>query len=204
VLRTQTGITIAVLTLTAAVFAQGEDVTWLAATLLALTGLIVLGTAAHRLPILHKLPVIGAKRPPKVEFHLEPQGGMTFTLDPARREVVLCVGLSNPGRHEIEKVYVNAYVVGSTSITRCRQDGTPYPAGGGDMLVADAPYWAISRLIIPPDAFVMYFAVAIPAPGSYEVVLKLLSPEFYERGDIYYRDKLVARAADASPTPEGH
>lgn len=39
----------------------------------------------------------------------------------------------------------------------------------------------------------MFFKVTIPRPGEYEVVLKLQSPDFYDKGDQIYRDKLIAR-----------
>jgi hypothetical protein len=64
------------------------------------------------------------------------------------------------------------------------------------VLVADGPYWTISRLVVPPDALVMYFAVDLPGPGSYRTVLKLWSPEFYERGDVVYEDVITALTPD--------
>ena len=65
---------------------------------------------------------------------------------------------------------------------------TAAPAGDPDAL-----YWSMSSLTIPLGALVMFFKVTIPRPGEYEVVLKLQSPDFYDKGDQIYRDKLIAR-----------
>lgn len=57
--RGQIGVGLAGLTLTAAVFAQSRC-SWAVYALLAATGLILIGTGAHRLPLLHRLPLVGA------------------------------------------------------------------------------------------------------------------------------------------------
>lgn len=59
--RSQTGVAAAGVALTAAVFAQGCPV--LAAAFVGLTVLILIGTFADRLWLLHELPVIGAPKP---------------------------------------------------------------------------------------------------------------------------------------------
>lgn len=76
----------------------------------------------------------------------------------------------------------------------CHQDGSSYP-DGGSRLVADYPYWQGRIDPLPPDAYVMYFRVTIPGPGSYEAVLRLRSPEFYGKEDHWYRATITAEAA---------
>jgi hypothetical protein len=124
---------------------------------------------------------------------------MTFDMDPrqGKARVVLCVGVL-PRRHEITRASVNAYVVGATAITRTHQGGAPYAGGGIAMEGSDAPYWSVSNLTIPLGAFLMFFKVTIREPGEYEVVFSLQSPDFYDKGDHFYRDKLIARSTTAN------
>src|SRR5689334_22884551 len=137
--REAVGVSLATLTLTAAVLAGDEAV--LAAFFVAVTIFILLGTAAHRLPWLHRLrPPLGATPPPKVNFGLEGHDGMTFQLGPDPMEsgvqqVVLRVGFQNDQRHEISPVWLNAYVVGSALVHRCEQTGNwPRPNETGAQL----------------------------------------------------------------------
>jgi hypothetical protein len=83
----------------------------------AATILTLVGTVAHRLPLLHQLPPpLGAPRPPRdVEFRLE--GVIRRTASHERQGVLLRIVIPPEGRpDEIPRVLVNAYVVGATHI----------------------------------------------------------------------------------------
>lgn len=178
-------------------FVNGYVCLGIAFVALGIVGLVL--TLAKWLPALHRLPGVGAIPPPEVEFHLEaPKDGMTFLMNPpsAKARVLLCAGFK-PGRHEITRVSVNVYVVGSTDIVRTHQGGAGYAGGGVRMEGPDAPYWTVSNLTIPLGAFLMFFKVTIPAPGEYEVVLTVQSPDLYDKGDHYYRDTLIAGSSEA-------
>lgn len=108
--------------------------------------------------------------------------------------VILCVGLQNDRREEIPRVIFNIWVDPLPAIVRCSQRGDDLPDGGGAMLVNDCAYWAMSRVIVGPDATVMYFRVEIPAPGRYRTVVKMWSPEFYGRRDRVAESEIVAVA----------
>jgi hypothetical protein len=179
----------------AAVTAYVNDCPALGTVLAAIGGIALILTFAKWLPLLHKLPLVGAISPPEVRFHLEaPRNGMTFPMNPsAEARVLLGAVIPEGRRHEITRVLVNAYVVGATDIRRTTQDGRPYPDGGHRMGGPDGPYWSIHPLTIPIGAMLMFFKVTIPRPGEYKVVLRLQSPDFYEKSDQVYEDKLIAR-----------
>jgi hypothetical protein len=182
-------------------FVNGCILLGIAFVLIGFLGLTL--TLAKWLPLLHKLPLVGAIPPPEIKFHLEaPKDGMTFDMNPsAEARVLLCAGIPEGRRHEITKVLVNAYVVGSTDIRRTTQSGEPYPNGGHRMEGPDGPYWTISSLTIPIGALLMFFKITIPKPDEYDVVLKLQSPDFYDKGDHIHGDKLIARPEVPSELP---
>jgi hypothetical protein len=163
-----------------------------------LLGLVL--TLVKWLPLLHRLPLVGAIPPPEVAFRLQiPGGGMTHEINPgAEALVVLCAEVAGGRRAEITRVLVNAYVVGATNIYRTDPHGTPYTNGGQRGKTPDGFYRSISDVTIPLGALVMYFKVTIPGPGNYEVVLTLQSPDFHDKGDHYYRDTLIARSKSPS------
>ena len=175
-------------------YGSGNVVLGTVFALVALAALVA--TFARLLPGLNRLPLVGAPPPPKVRFHLEGETGrMTFDMgSKGPADVVLCAGVLPEGRRdEITRVLFNAYVVGATDIARCRQDGSPYPNGGHCLKGPDAPYWADSGVTIPLGALLLFFKVTIPEPGDYDVVLTFQSPDFYDKGDHFYRDTLIAR-----------
>jgi hypothetical protein len=170
-------------------------------TVLLVIGVIgLIMVAAKWMPLLHKLPLVGAVRPPDARFHLEREAErMAVDIEPpAPVHVLLRVEIPEGRRREITRVLVNAYVVGATDIYRAHQDGERFEDGGHRLKGLDGPYWSIEALRIPIGAKLLFFKVTIPEPGEYEVVLKLQSPDFYSRDDHVYRDTLVARARSPS------
>jgi hypothetical protein len=161
-----------------------------------LLGLIL--TCAKWIPVLHKLPLVGAIPPPKVTFALAaPLDGMTFPMNPtAEARVLLSVVIPEGRPHEITRGVVNVYVVDALNIYRTDADGQPYEDGGRRGKGPDGPYWSIHPHTIPLGAQVMYFKVTIPEPGEYEVVFKLQSPDLYSKKDYVYRGKLIARSRE--------
>ncbi len=156
--------------------------------------LAIVATFANRLPVVHRLPAIGAPKPPEIRFHLEEEvEPMVLEMGPeGAADAILCAAAQEGRSDEITRVLLNAYVVGSTEIFRCDQDGDPF--GDGHRLRGpDAPYWAVGDVTIPIGAQLFFFRVTIPEPGRYEVVVSLQSPEFHDRGDHFYREALVAR-----------
>jgi hypothetical protein len=151
---------------------------------------------ADRLPLLHKLPLpFGAVQPPRVECHIEGRTDLQFEMqtvsDPDT--VLLVVGFSHDNRHKIADFDLNVYVVGSTSIHRCAQNGARYRSGGA-MQVAEGPYWTDGDIELARRQ-PMWFKVDIPEPGEYQIVVVMNSPEFYEKDGIDLRrpsDVLVA------------
>jgi hypothetical protein len=95
---------------------------------------------------------------------------------------------------------VNAYVVGATDISRTYQDGASYEGSGVRMKGPDAPYWSVSGVTIPLGAFLMFFKVTLPKPGDYEAMLVLQSPDFYDKGDHFYRATIMAREPEIDGT----
>lgn len=159
--------------------------------LVGVTGVVLVTAFADQLPLLHRLPVVGATPPPsEVNFHIEGQDNLVWRPSHDRpADVVLSIGLPDERRNEVRGVTFNAYVVGATEITRCNQDGTPRE-DGSRLMGPDAPYWQASGLTIPPAAFIFFFKVRISAPGEYVVVFKFRSPEFYGKRDYEYRTVL--------------
>jgi len=81
--RSQTGLTAAGVMFAVAVFAQDQHQSILAIVWFMLTGLVLVGTYAHRLPALHRLPLIGAQRP-RSAFTLEGCDGLRLDMVPAK------------------------------------------------------------------------------------------------------------------------
>jgi hypothetical protein len=155
--------------------------------LTALTVAVLAGVFADSLPGLHLLPIIGAPRPPQIDFHIEGSDGLYYRMRGDNPEdVILAVGFAAGRRDELRRIAFNAYVVGSTEIVRCDQSGAPY-GEGSRMMGPDGPYWQASGLTIPIGAVLLYFRVTIPRPGNYGVRFLLWSPEFYGRDDWDYR-----------------
>jgi hypothetical protein len=194
------GGAVALFVLGTAVTAYVNDYAVLGTVLLVIGVIGLILVATKWIPVLHRLPLVGAIPPPEVRFHLERESErMAFDMHPsAPARVLLCAGIPEGRRREITRVLVNAYVAGATSIYRAYQDGEPYKEGGVRMTGPDAPYWSVSGLTIPLGAFLIFFKVTIPEPGEYEVILKLQSPDFHSRKDHVYRDKLIARAKSPS------
>jgi hypothetical protein len=191
------GGAVALFVLGAAVTAYANDSPLLGTALLIVGEIGIVLTFAKWLPILHRLPRAGAIPPPEVDFHLEaPPDGMTFAMDPDEPEsVLLCALIRGGRRHELTRVLVNMAVVGATKIDRTYQDGELYKDGGIRQGPPTAPYWVIPSLTIPLADFVMFFKVTIPKPGDYDVLLRLQSSDFYNRGEHAYLDMLIARSS---------
>lgn len=195
--RISAGTTVASLPLIAAVPAFEADNHVLAWVFVGVFLVFALLTVAPWLPVLHLLPVFGARTPPTVSFHLEGQDGLRVDVKPDQpTEVILCVGLKNDSREEIARVNFNIWIDPLPTIRRCRQDGSEWPDAPGQMLTADCAYWAISRMVVGPDSTVMYFRATIPAPGTYRTVVKMWSPEFYGRDDRVFDGHILAQPAE--------
>jgi hypothetical protein len=193
-MRERNGLVIAALVgaFATAAFSVGNVI--LGAALTVVTVLLLLGSFADRLPALHRLPLVGAAPLPAVEFHFEDTGRRTFVMDHAPQDAVLVVGLTNDGHIPIPGTLLNAYVVGSTEIQRCTQDGDRNAGGGGRLRGPDAPYWSQSDVTIGRGSTVWFFKVTLPGPGDYHAYLLLNSPAFYGREDVRYDAKIRAVA----------
>jgi hypothetical protein len=193
--RTGTGATLATLPLTGAAIAAASDKPGLMWALIGVSGIVLLGTIANRLPVIHHLPPsIGAPRPPTdVRFSLEGHDGLTMRMTSTAREAfILRVTIMPEDRpEEITRVLVNAYVVGATHINRVLPDGSMYRDGGVAGKGPDGPYWSVSGVTLPIGAFEMFFKLTITKPGAYTALLTLRSPEFHHRGDHRYEDVIT-------------
>ncbi|MDQ4040821.1 MAG: hypothetical protein M3141_03630 [Actinomycetota bacterium] len=187
--RLGTGVTV-VIALAAAVFTSPS---WLLTGALVVIAVAVgVVTLAPAIPLLHRLPAVGAHPPPTLYFHLEETGSLDFQCaSDEPQHVTLCAGFKNDDRREIEPVYMNLKVIGSTEITRCHQDGSEYPDGGNRMR-ADSPYWAINRFAINPGSLVMHFDVELPGPGAYRFYLHIWGSPFYKKDGVYYQGEIHA------------
>lgn len=174
----------------AAAFAVGNVI--LGASLTVLATALALASVADRLPLLNRLPVIGAAPLPDVEFYFEDTGRRTFVMHHEPQDAILAVGITNHHHYPIKDVVVNAYLVGSTDIERCTQDGEPYGNGGRRARGPDAPYWSQVGVTIQRDANPWYFRITIPRPGGYLAVLVIDSPDFYGQRDVRYEAEVRA------------
>jgi hypothetical protein len=165
-------------------------------------GLVLLVAFADRLPVLHKLPPPwGAVEPPEVVCYVEGRSDLRFEMQMLGADTVhLTLGFSHRNRHKIREVDLNVYVVGSSRIQRCAQDRTPY-LSAGRMQVAEGPYWTESDIKIGRQQ-PMWFDVEIPAPGRYQIVVVMDSPEFYEPDGIELRRESDVLVAVRPGTPE--
>lgn len=163
----------------------------LAVLLVVLAVFLLLCAVAHRLPVFHRLPVVGAAPPPSVSFQIEGGRGTSVQMGSTGPEdVIVRVTVVNDHHAEIPRATYEAFVVDAAGIERCYPDGVPYPRDGGMCLHQPhgeaasgvVEFWTAST-VIPHGALLLFFRVTIPAPGDYRAVLRLRSPEFYGRQD---------------------
>jgi hypothetical protein len=171
-----------------AVFWEGN--VGLGLTVVAAAALLAVFTFADRLPLLQRLPVIGATPWPSVAFLFEPTKTKTALFDPVEsgqtRDLIVCMQVLNSRRKEIERARINVWVTGAADIERCEQDGSPGSFAGSKRR-NDGPYWTESGITLGPAATELFFRVTLPGPDEYEAVLRLWAPEFHRDGKDFRR-----------------
>lgn len=156
---------------------------------------IALATIADRLPLLHRIPAIGAVPAPTVEIGIEGGEGRRFMMRSDRPEdVIVRVGLGKRDRRRvITHMTLNVWVTGSDSISLCDQNGNPRTDRGGILPGDMGSYWALGNVNFTSSAMLLYFKVRIPRPGTYEAAVSIESP------DMYGPDQITRRAIVAEP-----
>jgi hypothetical protein len=125
--RTGTGATLATLPLTGAAIAAASDKPCLMWGLIGVSAVVVLATVANRLPLLHRLPLVGAPKP-RVIFKVNGSSSLVVRLAPAdpgrleeARTILVEGGVDNPEpsvRPESRTAQVEVGVLNPSSFER--------------------------------------------------------------------------------------
>jgi hypothetical protein len=194
--RLAAGLTAATLPLVVGVaFAQSGEAAP-AVAFFVLTALFVIATFAAFLPILHKLPGIGAPRlTATFTANGSPDLRITIPVRPehgerARPSVLIRVGLTNHSRGDIAHALLNFCFPVGHGLQICDHRGDPLDRGKSmPPTQEDAPfdYWSIDDLrLTGRNSYLAHFRVRIDKPGEYPLILRLNSHDLY--------DELVERA----------
>ncbi|MGH8572029.1 MAG: hypothetical protein ACREX8_05570 [Gammaproteobacteria bacterium] len=203
--RGATGATTAGLPLTGAAIAAASGRPGLMWVLIALSGLVLLGTFANRIRGLHALPLIGAPKP-TVTFRVNGSKDLIVRLPhpkpddlPPSRTAQIEVGVTNPAVGRLDGAAVNFLLPMGLVRRKTDANGTTREEGGQWMAPTPEPigshpgpydYWSEDHVDIPSrSAQLLYFNATFTQPGEYAIRVRFSAPALYE-GD-YDVDGLI-------------
>ncbi|MEA2231431.1 MAG: hypothetical protein QOD83_1247 [Solirubrobacteraceae bacterium] len=168
----------------------------LAEALGALFVIIVMGTAADRLPALHRLPFIGAR---KLQFAFTPELGGADHVALGRKDLggyrgvaLMTVGIKTPGRMTID-VVVTVIASPELRIERCTSDGVRREVGTWNPPVGElanpqtgkpASCWTSPTKLYAGDWTNLYIKLRPTAPGEYFLRVKTSGSERIYREQV--------------------
>jgi hypothetical protein len=174
-------------------FAPG-GVAAMTVVLLTGAGLVVLATFAPHLPLLHRLPAVGA-----------PRVTVVITSEPVEHvpgDVVLRVGFRNDGPRRVESVLLNVLVPKFVAIQPSDHTGD-YQLRGSPMPDTEVDgrpmrFWAEKDVNLPRGSTLLHYRLSIPEAGECPVRVTYSSDDLYGRND-HVADGSVSRPRDPSP-----
>jgi hypothetical protein len=188
--RLGTGLTAATIPLVIALGLAQTNHICLAVVAFTLTALVILGTFANVLPLLHHLPSVGA---PHLDALLYANGSADLKIqiaaprhdrDRSEHSVLLRVGVKNPTRADVEHALVNFLVPVGLGLQICDHRGRPLDEGRlmPPTQESDAfDYWALGeRRFTGRNSTLLHFKIWVTEPGEYALKLRLQSKDLYE------------------------
>lgn len=175
----------------------------LAIGFLGCAGLALLAAFANRIRGLHRLPLVGAPRL-VATLSIDGRGGLTIRVpDGEARYFLVCLGIRNPWRQDVQPAHVNVLLTEGIKRWKCDHNGRPDETGrwmrptseriGEDDLESHKDYWADTRAFPGDSSVVWWFRLRVQHPGRYRVRLKISSSVLYEefRQDFEIRAELL-------------
>lgn len=207
--RLGVGGTLAALPVPVAVLAAEAGLVWLTISSGVLTALILLATIADRLPVLHRLPLVGAPRL-TVVFSIGDDESLAVSIEPnaKRKAVVLRVGVRNDRRANIADAGVNLLVPENVTLSRSDPDGNATRAGTvmftSESLATEAAasersrYWADKGCRFSGrSSELLHFRLELPGEGLYPIRFKVSA----EPLDSEHKQGGLIRVVATDPPP---
>jgi hypothetical protein len=177
--------------------------------LFGLAALSLLVAFANRLPLLHLIPLVGAPRL-KATLTVDGRDGSTVRIPQGKaRDFLICVGVHNPDRLEVDPGHINFLMSEGIRRWKCDHNGRPDSRGqwmrptneriGDDDPHAYKDYWAFSRAFPGSDDVVSWFRVRFKRPGEYRFRFKINASVLYREFKKDFRIEVVS--LDGDPTP---
>jgi hypothetical protein len=173
-----------------------------------LAALAILGAFANRVPILHRLPLVGAPRLHAV-LTIDGRSGDKITMpgDGANRYFLVCLGIRNSRRIDVQPAHVNFLLSEGLNPLKCDHLGKADEDGRWmrptkEMIGDDDPnpykdYYAESRAFPGDNSVVWWFRVMLRSHGRYRFRLKVNSPVLYNE----YVEDFEIHAEPRGPEP---
>lgn len=163
--------------------------------------LLVLATLAPKLPVLHRLPRVGA---PLIEpqITIPANTGGELVVNGSSQEVVLRVGFVNKGPTTLRDVTMNVCVARPLDLQACDFHGVPI-AQGSEMpdTVIDGHFWAFwaDDLKVPVGSTYRSYKVSCPALGRFPIRVTFSADDLYGPERTINTDLIVQAAPDPPP-----
>lgn len=161
---------------------------WITWVLLLVAALVVLGTFAPVLPVLHRLLIVGS---PSVELRLSFH---ELTSDVARQAVTMVrVGITNNGPGEIRRPLLNVLVPRPVDVEPCDAFGAREPVGRGKrmpdtsehvMSGRESAFWVERLDDVDHGSALAHYRISCTEAGEWAVRVKLTSSSLYRKRDV--------------------
>lgn len=189
--RLAAGFTIAGFPLTAALLAitAGNYTLGVCLGLLFVVGSLL--TLAPKLPLLHRMPIVGA---PKVTAGFKANGSVEFGGPPERPRVILAamrnafpcsvfvqIGMTNHSGQDVSHALINFGAPARHGLQLCDGWGTTRDVGQQMPPTHEGfDYWAIDNYRLSGgDGRLLYFRFRVPGPGVYPIFVSISSKALY-------------------------
>lgn len=204
--RLAAGFTIAGFPLTAALLAitAGNYLLGVGLGLLFVAGSLL--TVAPKLPLLHRMPVVGA---PKITAGFKANGSVEFGGSLERPRVILAVardaypcsvfvqiGITNHSDQDVSAALINFGAPARHGLQVCDGWGAARDAGQQMPPTREGfDYWAIDDYRLSGgDGRLLYFRFRVPKPGIYPIFVSISSRALYSELNQWAEIEIVERA----------
>jgi len=194
--RAGTGLTAATIPLVIALAFFQEGHVCLGIVFSVITGSVVIGTFAGVLPVLHRIPVIGA---PRLTVAISTNGssdavvGMVASRSDERAQSVLIqVDVHNHSRADLAHTLLDFYAPAGQGLQRCDHRGEPISLQEGRSRpepptqgVEPLDNWHLGGLrLTGREERHFYFRIRVDQPGGYRLKVRIRSSELYRESAL--------------------
>lgn len=189
--RAGTGLTAATIPLVIALALFQGDHVFPGIIFASLTGLVVIGTFAGVLPVLHRIPVIGA---PRLTISLSANGSSDAAIgiansrnDERAPSILIQVDVYNHSRADLAHTLLDFYVPAGHGLQRCDHWGESVSLQEGRSRPEPPTQWAepmdnwhLGGLrLTGREGRTFYFRMRVEQPGAYQLKVRIRSSALY-------------------------